>query len=108
MRYENIFINKNTIFVKEIAVQQQNGLPLNISGYTGSFKLAKHFESTTKYSATVTILDAVNGVFKVTMSSTDTAMLPDQTLVFSFMITPPSAEPLLILQGQAFVTPTVV
>ena len=107
MRYENLFITQNTLYTKEVTVLQSNGTPLNVEGYTGMMTLSKHHESATKYSAAVTMLDAPNGVVKVSMTAAQTAALPSGPLVYSLFITPPASDKLLILQGRAFVTPTV-
>lgn len=107
MRYENLFITQNATFTKEVTVLLSTGLPLNIEGYTGMFTMAKHHESATKYSGTVSMFDAPNGVVKVTMTAAQTAALPSGPLVYSLFVTPPAADPILILQGRVFVNPSV-
>jgi hypothetical protein len=107
MRYENLFITKNTPYTKEITVLQSNGVALNLSGFTVKIVLAKHFESTVKYTFDGTVVNAANGVVQLTMSAAQTQSLPSNTLVYSVFIDPPLADQILVLQGQAFVTPTV-
>lgn len=107
MKYETIFITQNVPFEKEVVVRDVDGIIVNLTGYTGSMNLAKHYESTTKYPVTVSVLDAVNGVLRLYMTEANTALLPYGTMVYSLFIKPGGGENVLLLQGQAVVNPTV-
>lgn len=107
MKYENLFISKGVYFSKDIEILQSNGTPVNVTGYTGKITLAKHFESVTKWTANVSIYNALNGIIRVELSAEETALLPTVPLVYSVLAGPNGGDQLLILQGQAFVSPVL-
>ncbi len=107
MKYETIFISQNVPFEKEVIVRDADGLIVNLTGYTGSMNLAKHYESTTKYPVTVSVLNASEGILRLYMTEANTLALPYGTMVYSLFIKPDGGENVLLLQGQAIINPTV-
>lgn len=107
MQYKNIYIYKNSPYVQFVTILTTNGLPENVTGYTGKLYLSKHYESATKYAVDVLIENAVGGVMKVSMSAASTAQLPAGNMVYSVFITPLEQEEKLLMQGMAIVESTV-
>lgn len=107
MKYETIFLTQNVPFSKEVLVKDENGVIVNLTGYTGSMNLAKHYDSATKYAVTVSVLNAAGGILLLSMTDEQTDALPYGTMVYSLFIKPSGGENVLLLQGQAVINPTV-
>jgi hypothetical protein len=107
MKQETLYITQNTPFIKDLAVKNSAGNPVNLTGYSASMFITKYFGSETKYSVNTVIQNAALGIIRVSISSTATLALPYGTMQYSIFITPSGGENNLMLQGQAVIIPTV-
>jgi hypothetical protein len=107
MQQETLYITQNTPFIKDLAVKNSAGNPVNLTNYTAAMYITKYFGSSTKYSVNTTIQNAALGLVRVSISSTATLALPYGTMQYSIFLTPTGGENNLLLQGQAIVIPTV-
>lgn len=83
----NIVIEKNTDFSTNFKLKR-NGAPFDLTGYTFTSKLRKHYTSSTSYNFTVTLLTPLaNGIIKVGMASSITATIPSGRYVYDVLAT---------------------
>lgn len=107
MKYRDISIYKNVPYVQNITVYTASGQPQNLTGYTGKMYLAKHHESESKFAIDLVIVNVLTGLMKISISAASTAQLPTGNMVYSVFIRPPAEEEILLVQGIAFIEPTV-
>ena len=65
----NLTIDQGSSFSTSIALTDNDGVALNLTGYTGAAQLRKHYTSSTAVTFTVTI-DALNGEVGLSLTST--------------------------------------
>lgn len=83
----NLTIEKGVDFTTTLKLKT-DGAPIDLTGYTFSAKIKKHFESSTSYPFTVTPLTPFsNGVVRVGMAKTTTSQIPTGRYVWDLLIT---------------------
>ena len=85
------------------------GAPIDVAGYTARMTIRSSFGD----GAGLTLTDAegiavgtTDGTFTVTMTAAQTAQLPGSG-VYDLLVTPPSAQPLRLCQGNVLVRAAV-
>lgn len=82
----NLTIEKGADFITTLKLKT-DGAPIDLTGYTFSAKLKKHFGASTSYSFTVTPLTPFsNGVVRVGMAKTTTSQIPTGRYVWDLLI----------------------
>lgn len=82
----NLTIERGTDFSKTLTVKI-NGNIVDLTGYTIVSKVRKHYNSTTSYNFTATVVSAVNGSLKIDMNDTITSSIPFGRYVWDLVIT---------------------
>lgn len=82
----NLTIDKGVTFSTSIKVKQ-DGSPINLSGYTLSAKMRKHYSATTYYPFTAVSPSPTTGVVNIGMASTITSTIPTGRYVYDLIIT---------------------
>jgi len=73
LSYVNFNIDRGTDFSLDVTIKQ-NGAPLNLTGYTLTSKIKKHYGSDTSYP--ITVVYSGNGVVNLSVASTVTSTIP--------------------------------
>jgi hypothetical protein len=107
MRYQNFYISQNAAFSKDIAVRNPDGTVRNLTGFTGSMNIAKHFDSVTKYPVTVAVQDAITGILRISLTAAQTDAIPYGNMVYTLFIQPPAGENEVLMEGEVVINPTV-
>ena len=107
MKYRNLYINKLEPFDIIIPIKDASGNPVNLTGYEGQMKFAKHYESSTKYNVEVSVQNASEGLIRCFMNGEDTQILPTAIMVYSLFIISPTDVYTLYQQGEVVVNPTI-
>ena len=100
----NLSIDQGTRFSTSLKIKLDGGA-LNLSGYTFSSKLKKHYAATTSYPFTVSIASTSSGIISIGMASTITATIPPGRYVYD-VISTTSGVPNKVVEGTVIVKGT--
>ena len=82
----NLTIDKGTTFSTSIKLKRDGGA-LNLTGYTLSAKMRKHYSASSYYSFTATSPSPTQGLVNVGMASSITSTIPVGRYVYDLLIT---------------------
>lgn len=100
----NLSIDQGTRFSTSLKIKLDGGA-LNLSGYTFSSKLKKHYAATTSYPFTVSIASTTSGIINIGMASTITATIPPGRYVYD-VISTTSGVASKVIEGTVIVKGT--
>ena len=84
----NLVVEKNSDFEAIFTVTDEDtGVPVNLTNYTTASKIKKSFYSSSSVSFTTTIIDAVRGKVRLTLSKDQTTALKGGRYVYDLIIT---------------------
>jgi hypothetical protein len=101
----NLIIDQGSSFSTSIALTDNDGVALNLTGYTGAAQIRKHYTSSTAVTFTVTI-DVPNGEVLLSLTSTQTAAIAAGRYVYDVELTIGSLVS-RVIEGIITVTPEV-
>jgi len=101
----NLIIDQGSSFSTSIALTDNDGVALNLTGYTGAAQIRKHYTSSTAVTFTVTI-DEPNGEVLLSLTSTQTAAIAAGRYVYDVELTIGSLVS-RVIEGIITVTPEV-
>jgi hypothetical protein len=102
----NLIIDQGTTYSTTIDVTDDNDVPINLSGYTGSAQLRKHYSSSNSTIFTVS-LAPLDGIVILSLTSAQTAALKAGRYVYDVELTNTSNVVSRIVEGIVTVTPQV-
>lgn len=82
----NLTIDKGVTFSTSIKLKK-DGAPINLTGYTLTSKMRKHYDASSYYTFTVTSASPSTGVVNVGMASSITSTIPTGRYVYDLLIT---------------------
>ena len=98
----NITIDAQADFARSFEVSEA-GVALDITGYTFAAQVREHFHSTTHTAFTTTITDAAQGLFRISLTDTQTADMISGKQYYDIVMTDASGAKQRLLQGDALV-----
>ena len=101
----NLFIDQGTDFTTTIEVADEEGVPIDLSNYTGRAQMRKHYTSTAYNSFNVT--GNSNGVITVSMNSATTANIAGGRYVWDLELATPGNIVSRIVEGIVTINPEV-
>lgn len=101
----NITIDQGSSFETSLDVTDDNGDPIDLTGYTGAAQMRKHYTSSNSYPFTVSISFAV-GLVTLTMNAATTSAITAGRYVYDCELTSGSTVS-RVLEGIVTVTPQV-
>lgn len=102
----NITIDQGTTFSTTISLTDDNGEPINLTGYSGRSQMRKHYTSSNSQSFTVT-LGELTGVVELGLTATQTANLVPGRYVYDVEVISGANVVSRIIEGIVTVTPEV-
>lgn len=102
----NLYIDAGTDYENTITVIGSNGSPLNLDGYTLKSQMRKSYTSSTFFNITVTIVDAENGQIKLSLTSTQSELIPAGRWLYDVEITL-NGYKTRVVEGIVVVTPQI-
>ena len=107
--YQDQFLEQGTTFTTELTLNDANGLPYDLTGFTVSSKAkTSYYTNTIALNLNASVSDAANGVITLSANSASTANVSArQKLVYDVIIADSSNNVTRVLEGQIFVSPAV-
>jgi len=107
--YQDQFLEQGTTFTSQITLDDDNGLPFNLSGFTAASQGRKsYYAANAAITFSANITDANNGVITLSADAPTTANLIPGKLVYDVTVTQTSTGLVTrIIEGQIFVSPCV-
>jgi tetrahydromethanopterin S-methyltransferase subunit H len=107
--YVDQYIEQGTTFTSELSLNDVNGNPYNLNGYTVRSQARRsYYSSNASITFTSTVLDANNGIIRLSANSGITSNVKAGKLVYDVVLIETSTNNVTrILEGQIFVSPTV-
>lgn len=102
----NITVDQGTTFSTTITLTDDNGDPIDLTGYTGRSQMRKHYTSSNSVSFTVS-LGGTNGVVSLGLTSTQTANLIPGRYVYDVEVVSSANVVSRIVEGIVTITPEV-
>lgn len=102
----NLVIDQGASFETNINVTDDDGIIVDLTGYTGVAQMRKHYTSLQYYSFTVTI-DAPNGIVSLSMDSNTTNTIAAGRYVYDCELTSSNNVRSRLVEGIVTVTPQV-
>jgi hypothetical protein len=108
--YQDQFLEQGTTFTTELTLNDSNGTPYDLTGFTVSSKAkTSYYTNTIAINFNSTITDAANGKITISANSAVTANVSSrQKLVYDVRIVDGVSNNVTrVLEGQIFVSPAV-
>ena len=105
--YSEITIEQYSDFSTTVNVDDIQGNPMNLTGYSASSQIRKSYYSTTATSFDASISNALTGEITLSLPSANTGDLSAGRYVYDLVITSPTNEKTRVVEGIAVVTPGV-
>jgi hypothetical protein len=102
----NIIVDQGTTFSTDIYLTDDNGNPVDLTGYTGASKMRKHYTSSNAQSFSVS-LHPTDGYVTLSLSANVTDNLTPGRYVYDVEVTSSSNVVSRIVEGIVTVTPQV-
>lgn len=102
----NIIIDQGTTFSTVINLTDDNGDPIDLTGYTGDSEMRKHYTSSNSTSFSVS-LGGVDGTVTLSLTSAQTSNLTPGRYVYDVEVTSGANVVSRIVEGIVTVTPEV-
>ena len=102
----NLIIDQGTTYSTSIDIADDNDMPIDLTGYTGSAQIRKHYSSSNSTPFSVSI-DSADGVVTLSLTSTQTGSLTAGRYVYDVELTNTSNVVSRIVEGIVTITPQV-
>lgn len=102
----NLVIDQGASYSTTIDILDENGVSMNLSGYTGAAQMRKHYTSSNATNFSVEI-QGVDGTVTLSLSANATANLSSGRYVYDVELTSDSGVISRVLEGIVTVTPNV-
>jgi hypothetical protein len=104
----NIQIEQGADYSNTITVEDDAGVPVDLTGYTVSGKLRTEYTSSNFVDLVITISAPTTGVIQFGLAAIDTAaLLAPKRYVYDLIMVSPSNITTRVVEGIATVTPSV-
>jgi DUF4097 and DUF4098 domain-containing protein YvlB len=102
----NIIIDQGTTFSTVINLTDENGDPINLTGYTGDAQMRKHYTSSNSQSFSIS-LGSTSGTVALSLTANQTANLTPGRYVYDVEVRSSANVVSRIVEGIVTVTPEV-
>ncbi len=99
----NFILDKGTHFETEFDLTENDGSPLNLTGYTASAKIRKYPTSPRYKPFTITFLNRSEGKIKISLSNTQTSGLESGRNYYDVLLTDGTGKIVKVVEGNIIV-----
>lgn len=104
----NITVNTGEYFSRDFYLDNLDGTPLDLTGYSGSSQIRKHTNSLNPTATfTLTFVDRVNGRIRVALASTITTTIKPGRYVYDILFTDDTGKKSVVIEGNILATADV-
>lgn len=103
----NLVIDQGTTFSSIISLTQQDGTPMDLTGYTVKSQFRKSYQSSSATSFTASVYDATAGKIRLQLVPTDTTSIQAGRYLYDIELTSSSGEKSRALEGLVILTPEI-
>lgn len=107
--YQDLFLNQAETFTTSLTLNDSNGNPYNLTGFTvKSYAKKSYYSDNNVIIFQSSVSDASNGVITLSANSSTTSNVSAGKLVYDVIITETESGTVTrVLEGQIFVSPAV-
>ena len=107
--YQELFVEQGTDYITTITLDDINGDPFNLVGYTAKSQIKKsYYSANTTAEFTVSFTDSENGIISISLSSANTANISAGRYLYDVVIKDDENNiKTRVLEGQIIVSPGV-
>lgn len=103
----NIYLDAGSDYSNIITLDSAGGAPLDLTGYTVKSQMRKSYSSSTVYTFTATIFNAVAGQIQLSMTASQTEVIPPGRWLYDVEITSSTGARRRVVEGLVIVTPQI-
>lgn len=103
----NLTLEQGTDYEVDFTIRNDDGTPLNLTGYASSCYMKKNYTSSTSYPFTVSFIDRLAGEIAIGMGRSITSQISEGRYVYDITLTSPSNIRTRVIQGNIIVSPGV-
>jgi hypothetical protein len=103
----NLSLEQGTDYEVDFTIRNDDGTPLNLTGYASSCFMRKNYTSTTSYPFTVSFVDRLAGEITLGMGRSVTSQISEGRYVYDITLTSPTNVRTRVIQGNVLVSPGV-
>ena len=103
----NLTIEQGSDYEIELTITNDNGTPLDLTGYTADSMIRKHYGSSVTESFDISFVDRLAGEINLSMGSSITSSLKEGRYVYDVVITSVNNFKTRVIQGNVLVNPGV-
>lgn len=103
----NLFIDQGSDFSAIVTLNNQDGTPINLTGFTVKSQFRKSYQSSTAVNFTVSIYNATQGKIRLQLSATASSAVAAGRYLYDVEITSGSNERKRALEGVVVLTPEI-
>jgi len=103
----NLFIDQGSDFSAIVTVNNQDGTPINLTGFTVKSQFRKSYQSSVAVNFTVSIYNAVQGKIRLQLPANTSSGVAAGRYLYDVEITSPTSERKRALEGVVVITPEI-
>lgn len=103
----NLVVDQGTTFSSIITITNQDGTPMDLTGYSVKSQFRKSYQSSTAINFTASIYDANAGEVRLQLAPADTTGVRAGRYLYDIELTSPSNEKIRALEGLVILTPEI-
>lgn len=103
----NLSVDQGTSFSTLITLTSQNGVSINLTGYTIQSQFRKSYQSSTYINFIATIVDAVTGQIQLRLDPDTTSNIKAGRYLYDVEITSPTNQKARALEGILTINPEI-
>jgi hypothetical protein len=103
----NLYVDAGATYSNIITVTASNGQALNLAGYTVASQMRKSYQSSTSYSFTASVYDAINGKIRLQLTPSQSEAIPAGRWLYDVEITSTSGTKTRVVEGIVTVNPQI-
>jgi hypothetical protein len=98
----DITIYQGATFELQVQYKDNNGVPVNMSGYTVTSKLYNRLGTTKLADFTASYVNQASGIFKIRLEASGTSGITEQGQ-YDILVTEPSNDVYYLVEGSAYI-----
>lgn len=103
----NLFIDQGSTFSSIVTLRNQDGSPMNLTGFTVKSQFRKSYQSSQAFTFTSNVFDALTGRIRLQLAADASSAVRAGRYLFDVEITSPIGEKYRALEGIVVISPEI-